>query len=445
LAIGATVQDGVMRSSNATLLFSDFQLSDSVPIDFNCFVAGTLITMASGEQTAIEKIKIGDYILSWNEKTKEIEKKIVKQTFEKQTEKLLEIKLANGKTIRATPEHRFSVNDKWVQLQELKINDELSILKTNKQSTEKVKIVSTREVAGETVYNFEVEDNHNYFAEGILVHNDCIRDSRGQLRFERDGYVLKDGEVRLDPETADGLVTLNGKIGIDGETYTVLEGKVYNQYDRQLSPEEIYQVVRGNGYDFIVAQSDQKQETVLLRTLSFSELDTLQQNHRGEPGNYDVLLAMNEKASPMQTQYVYSQMDLHKEAQFDKGHAQMIANAVLGAIGDGLAAGVGSSTGSGVRPGVTGGGTTGVLRTLENPESLRGASIKEIENLIPGGWPSRPMRTGNGTIYERPGSSGSDIIQISRGNPRSPDTLHQNAYVKISIGGRTVRIPLRAD
>lgn len=82
-------------------------------------------------------------------------------------------------------------------------------------------------------------------------------------------------------------------------------------------------------------------------------------------------------------------------------------------------------------------------RSLSDPNSLRGATAEEVASLIPKDWVTRPMRTGRGTIYEVPGTRGSEIIQISRGNPRAPDPLHQGTYVKISRAGSTIRIELK--
>lgn len=53
------------------------------------------------------------------------------------------------------------------------------------------------------------------------------------------------------------------------------------------------------------------------------------------------------------------------------------------------------------------------------------------------------MRTGRGEIYRVPGTNGTDIIQISEGNPNAPDPLHREPYVKIVRYGKTIRIPLR--
>jgi guanyl-specific ribonuclease Sa len=47
------------------------------------------------------------------------------------------------------------------------------------------------------VYNFEVEDNHTYFAHGVLVHNKCVRDANGRGRWVEEDYKLKPGEREI--------------------------------------------------------------------------------------------------------------------------------------------------------------------------------------------------------------------------------------------------------
>lgn len=84
-------------------------------------------------------------------------------------------------------------------------------------------------------------------------------------------------------------------------------------------------------------------------------------------------------------------------------------------------------------------------RSLDNPESLRGADADEVQQLIPKNWEQTPMRTGRGEIFKVPGTRGSDYMQISKGNPSAPDALHQGPYLKIVRYGRTIRIPLKGN
>jgi hypothetical protein len=84
-------------------------------------------------------------------------------------------------------------------------------------------------------------------------------------------------------------------------------------------------------------------------------------------------------------------------------------------------------------------------RTLSDPKSLEGATADEIRSLIPKDWVQRPMKKGTGTIFEFPGTRGSDIIEISEGTPGVSDALHQGPYIKIVRRGQTVRIPLQGN
>jgi hypothetical protein len=86
-----------------------------------------------------------------------------------------------------------------------------------------------------------------------------------------------------------------------------------------------------------------------------------------------------------------------------------------------------------------------VTRRLDDPASLRGASPKEIEDLIPEGYsPGRATRKGGGTRYEDPKRRG-DQIRIMPGEPGASDPLHRGPYVVISKGGKVTRIPLEGN
>lgn len=76
--------------------------------------------------------------------------------------------------IECTLEHPFYANGNWVEAKELKVGDEL-LGKDGKLY--KISFVTKKEKS-EIVYNFEVEDNHNYYVSenAILVHNTCWKE-----------------------------------------------------------------------------------------------------------------------------------------------------------------------------------------------------------------------------------------------------------------------------
>jgi hypothetical protein len=130
-----------------------------------CFLADTKILLEDGSSKAIQDIKAGDRILT---KQSELSDKLVgatvKQTFVHEVNEYL---ILNGE-IKVTPEHRMFVNYGWQAIGEAKVGN--TLLNTRGELVRINSIEWVREPV--TVYNFEVEDLHTYFAEGVYVHND---------------------------------------------------------------------------------------------------------------------------------------------------------------------------------------------------------------------------------------------------------------------------------
>ena len=135
-------------------------------------MAGTLINTPDGK-IPIEKIQIGDNVYAFNTETKRVEVKKVTETFVKETNKLCHV-ITQNEIIYVTEEHPFWVSGKgWVPACDLKSGDKL-YLQQNKY-VEVINVVVEVLDKPVTVYNFEVDNLHNYFigSESILVHNKC--------------------------------------------------------------------------------------------------------------------------------------------------------------------------------------------------------------------------------------------------------------------------------
>jgi hypothetical protein len=91
-------------------------------------------------------------------------------------------------------------------------------------------------------------------------------------------------------------------------------------------------------------------------------------------------------------------------------------------------------------------------KSLDDPQSLVGASRGEVEGLIPGDFMRSPTRSARqagqrfeyGWRYADPKRPG-DQIRIMDGNPNAPDPFHRGPRVYISRGGVKHAIPLRGN
>lgn len=123
--LGVALGIGSNRSSSA----AGFVDKDGKFHARTCFVAGTLVTVVKREyrdtiassiesiqpniriedKIAIEGMKIGDYVLSWDENTKEKSDKKVTELFHHEVELLYNLKFAAGEIIQTTWNHTFYI------------------------------------------------------------------------------------------------------------------------------------------------------------------------------------------------------------------------------------------------------------------------------------------------------------------------------------------------
>ena len=129
----------------------------------SCFQAGTNITTTDGIKS-IEDIKVGDKVKSYDIENKNITESEVYETFEHKD--ISDGLLLNG-IIKTTTNHPFYSNGEWVEAGNLKIGDKILHVDGEEHVVNSIEPLNY----STTVYNFEVKDTHNYFAEGYLVHN----------------------------------------------------------------------------------------------------------------------------------------------------------------------------------------------------------------------------------------------------------------------------------
>jgi hypothetical protein len=161
-----TCTDGSVTASSSITITVQPQVL--IPPVHTCFPAGTQVTLSNGSSKSIEDIKVGDMVQGYDVSLDKLVPEKVLKTY---------IHIDGGEPIiminnmlKATANHPFYVEGKWVSADKLKIGDKLTYL--NGHEVKNVSVMSlVPESPLDKVYNLTVSDQHDYFANGILVHN----------------------------------------------------------------------------------------------------------------------------------------------------------------------------------------------------------------------------------------------------------------------------------
>lgn len=140
----------------------------SVPGCCTCFLKGTKILMGDKSLKEIQDITVGEKVTSYDAGknsliTGQVSKIFVHQNIDGGY-------LIVNNILKVTKEHPIWSDNKWKKAEDLQKGDML----LDKDCNE-VEITSIESVEGiNTVYNLEVEGEHNYFADNFLVHNKLV-------------------------------------------------------------------------------------------------------------------------------------------------------------------------------------------------------------------------------------------------------------------------------
>lgn len=142
----------------------------------HCLTGDSVVITENGEEL-LKNIKESGKILSYNTNTNSFE---FKPYFDKRVTRknatIVEVQLESDRTVKMTPDHLVLTTKGWKEIQDC--NEETEII-SYEITTEKIKKITFLKEK-EDVYNLEVEDNHNYVANNIVVHN-CIDATRYAL------------------------------------------------------------------------------------------------------------------------------------------------------------------------------------------------------------------------------------------------------------------------
>jgi intein/homing endonuclease len=152
----------MMAETQSATLRSLHPYTYSNSVNEHCFVGSTLIKTINGS-IPIKDIKVGDLVL-----TRKGYKRVIDSWMTKKNAKVFGYKI-NDKYIECTPDHKFLINNEWKEISKLKTGDTI----TNSIIEEKVNQIEIHELETQDVYDITVEEEHEFFANDILVHN-CV-------------------------------------------------------------------------------------------------------------------------------------------------------------------------------------------------------------------------------------------------------------------------------
>ncbi|GAC43385.1 polymorphic toxin-type HINT domain-containing protein [Paenibacillus popilliae] len=140
----------------------------SIPLAYADFANGTVVQTETGFKP-IEQIRVGDLVYAKDETTGKTGYHRVIQLFQRQADKTYHITV-NGTPITTSGEHPFWVHGQgWVEASHLKEGDLLQSPEGTPYLIDRIEIMNN----SLPVYNFEVEEVHNYFVteSEIWTHN----------------------------------------------------------------------------------------------------------------------------------------------------------------------------------------------------------------------------------------------------------------------------------
>jgi Pretoxin HINT domain len=172
----------------------------------SCFVAGTGVSTPKGAR-AIEGIKPGDQVYSFDENQDRVVVATVARTFPRKVDHVFDLTILDVASntrdvITGTGEHPFYLPERGHYQPLHALAPGMLLLTMEGVHAEVISLEMRR--GSFDVYNFEVKGEHNYFVQGstdpprsVLVHNQC-KPTRGQQLYPRPHYAHRPDRAALD-------------------------------------------------------------------------------------------------------------------------------------------------------------------------------------------------------------------------------------------------------
>ncbi|WP_082429612.1 DNA polymerase III subunit gamma/tau [Pseudanabaena sp. 'Roaring Creek'] len=136
-----------------------------------CLTGDTLVQTDTGLMRLDDQDLLGKQVLSYNESLSKWEYKKVLRWLDRGVKPTLVIK-TNQRSLQCTGNHLIRTESGWTSASNIKVGmNILSPVVAEHWNTSSERVESVTVVGDEQVYDIEVEDNHNFVANGLLVHN----------------------------------------------------------------------------------------------------------------------------------------------------------------------------------------------------------------------------------------------------------------------------------
>lgn len=177
-----------------------------------CVTYESLVTLADGSKRKIGEIvnnRLNYNVLSYNKRKKTIEIKKIKNWFKNgKSNDWIKIKVKGFRgqwySLKCTKNHRIMIENKgWLEAKNINVGDNVLMIDFCLSSIIKREVIEIDNnfIPNNTYkYDLEIEDNHNFFINNILVHN-------SQLNFGKyeDKLLIRSKRILIDPDNPDKM------------------------------------------------------------------------------------------------------------------------------------------------------------------------------------------------------------------------------------------------
>ena len=181
-----------------------------------CVDENTEVLIVNGTTKKIKNLSVGDYVVSVNPNNEIVTQKVV-NVFDNGYSNVLKISFGwmGKESIIVTPTHKILTNEGWIEAENINANHLICIPGKANHTIEFIRIDSIKWLSAKHhVYDIEVENTHNYIANGIVVHN-CFAKKTGTQDVIP---VIKNGGYLNEGHYIEGFIqTMQDEYGIRRE------------------------------------------------------------------------------------------------------------------------------------------------------------------------------------------------------------------------------------